>query len=289
MRSFFQDNQGFLLPHEGDKPLKPYQKDLVRILSPYSQAFCLRAQQSRELGHASFEGDFLTIEQRLGSLAAVLESERVFAAAQPNSPVYGKVTLTDIVGPPAGSRWMNAAGEKLDRALGQSQRLDYAVASLDNYARSKLPLRIAAYMEERLGRRLSEPQRIEVRNLFEQFMSGLLDESAKKLRPLEEFCEAVRSGRRAIPQYGLAVLNYLSRDSGFPSHAPPKLSDGTELDFGSELSRLVADPRSFGVELPNTGPHDSTGIAGGAGELHFARPATRLLGHWRADSLRVRF
>ena len=26
VRSFFRDNHGFLLPHEGEKPLKPYQK-----------------------------------------------------------------------------------------------------------------------------------------------------------------------------------------------------------------------------------------------------------------------
>jgi len=136
----------------------------VRILSPYSQSFCRTAEESRELGHASFEGDFLTIEQRLGSLSGVSEAERTFAGAQPNSPVYGKATLTDIVGPPAESRWMNAVGENLDRALGQSQRLDYAVTSLDNYARSKLPLRIAANMEKRLGHPLSEAQKAEVKD-----------------------------------------------------------------------------------------------------------------------------
>ena len=255
VRNFFQDNHGFLLPHQGEKPLKAYQKDLVRVLSPYSQAFCQTAEQSHELGHASFEGDFLTIEQRLGSLSAVLESERAFAGAQPNSPVYGKVTLTDIVGPPAESRWLDAATERLDRALGQSQRLDYAVASLDNFARSKLPLRIAAYTEKRLGRPLSEVQQAEVKDLFERFMANLLEASAKKLRPLEEFCQAVGSGRRTIPQHGLALLNYLARDSGIPSQAPSRMSDGTELDFGTELSRLVADPRSFGVELPN---HEQT-------------------------------
>ncbi len=255
VRNFFQDNHGFLLPREGEKPLKAYQKDLVRILSPYSRSFCRTPEESRELGHASFEGDFLTIEQRLDSLSAVAAAERTFAGAQPNSALYGKVTLTDIVGPPAESRWMNAVGERLDRALGQSQRLDYAVTSLDNYARSKLPLRIAANMEKRLGRPLSGGQKAEVKTLFEQFMASLLDESAKKLRPLEEFCEAVGSRRRSVPQYGLAVLNYLARDAVAPSRAPLKMSDGTELDFGRELSRLVADPRSFGVELPN---HETT-------------------------------
>jgi hypothetical protein len=254
VRGFFRDNHGFLLPHEGEKPLKPYQKDLVRILSPYSQSFCRTAEESRELGHASFEGDFLTIEQRLGSLSGVSEAERTFAGAQPNSPVYGKMTLTDIVGPPAESRWMNAVGENLDRALGQSQRLDYAVTSLDNYARSKLPLRIAANMEKRLGHPLSEAQKNEVKERFEEFMAGLMEKSAQKLRPLEEFCEAVGSRRRSIPQHGLAILNYLARDNGSLAPAPLKLSDGTELDFGGELSRVVADPRSFGVELPNTGP-----------------------------------
>jgi hypothetical protein len=84
-------------------------------------------------------------------------------------------------------------GEKLNLALGQSQRLDYAVTSLDSHARTKLPLRIAAYMEKRLGRPLSEPQKIEVRSLFERFMAGLLEESARKLRPFEKFCQAVGS------------------------------------------------------------------------------------------------
>ena len=87
----------------------------------------------------------------------------------------------------------NAAGEKLDRALRQSQRLDYAVTSLDSHARTKLPLRIAAYMEKRLGHPLSEPQKVEVRSLFERFMAGLLEESARKLRPFEKFCQAVGS------------------------------------------------------------------------------------------------
>jgi hypothetical protein len=64
IRNFFRGNDGFLLPHEGEKPLKPYQKHLARILSPYSQSLCRTPEQSRELGHASFEGDFLTIEQR---------------------------------------------------------------------------------------------------------------------------------------------------------------------------------------------------------------------------------
>jgi hypothetical protein len=254
VRGFFRDNHGFLLPHEGEKPLKPYQKDLVRILSPYSQSFCRTAEESRELGHASFDGDFLTIEQRLGSLSGVSEAERTFAGAQPNSPVYGKVTLTDIVGLPAESRWMNAVGENLDRALGQSQRLDYAVTSLDSYARSKLPLRIAANMEKRLGHPISEAQKVEVKELFEQFMAGLMEKSAQKLRPLEEFCEAVGSQRRSMPRHGLAILNYLARDTGSLARTPFKLSDGTELDFGDELSRVVADPRSFGVELPNHGP-----------------------------------
>src|SRR5207249_11894000 len=99
-----------------------------------------------------------------------LMAERSFASAQPNSPIYGKVTLTDIVGPPAESRWMEVVGEKLGRALGQSQRLDYAVTSLDNYIQSKLPLRIAVSMEKRLRRSLSETEKAEVKTLFDQFV-----------------------------------------------------------------------------------------------------------------------
>jgi hypothetical protein len=255
IRNFFSDSHGFLLPHEGEKPLKPYQKHLVRILSPYSQSLCRTSEQSRELGHAAFEGDFLTVEQRLDSFSGVLMAERTFASVQPNNPIYGKVTLSDVVGLPTENRWMEAVGEKLDRALGQSQRLDYAVTSLDSYVQSKLPLRIAANMEKQLDRSLSETERIEVRNLFDQFMAGLLVESDQKLQPLEEFCDAVEARRRSVPKHGLAVLNYLARDTGLPLKKPVKMSNGAKLDFGRELSRLVADPRSFGVELPN---HEAT-------------------------------
>ena len=255
IRNFFRDNEGFLLPYEGEKPLKPYQKHLVRILSPYSQSLCRRSEQSRELGYASFEGDFLTIEQRVESLSGVLMAERTFANVQPNSPVYGKVTLTDIVGLPAESRWMETVGEKLDRALGQSQRLDYAVTSLDNYVQTKLPLRIAASMEKRLRRSLSETEKAEVKTLFDQFVAELLTDGEQKLQPLEEFCDAVGARRRSVPKHGLAALNYLARDTASPIKGPVKMSDGTELDFGRELSRLVADPRSFGVELPE---HEAT-------------------------------
>jgi hypothetical protein len=251
IRNFFRDNHGFLLPHEGEKSLKPYQKHLVRLLSPYSQSLCRTPEQSRELGHASFEGDFLTIEQRVESLSGVLMAERTFASAQPNSPIYGKVTLTDIVGPPAESRWMEVVGEKLDRALGQSQRLDYAVTSLDNYVQSKLPLRIAANIERQLDRPLSGTERVEVKNLFDQFMADLVTDSQQRLQPLEEFCDAVGARRRSVPKHGLAVLTHLAHDTRSPAKRPVKMSDGTELDFGRELSRLVADPRSFGVELPN--------------------------------------
>ncbi len=250
IRNFFRDNEGFLLPHGGEKRLKSYQKDLVWILAPYSQSFCQKPDQSRELGNASFEGDFLTIEQRLDSLVGVLKAERTFASAQPNSPIHGKVTLSDIVGLPTENRWIEAVGEKLDRALGQSQRLDYAVTSLDNYVRGKLPLRIAANMEKQFDRPLSEAERSEVKALFDQFMAGLLKESEQKLRPLEKFCESVGVRPRLVPEHGLAVLNFLARDTSVPLKKPIKMSNGMKLDFGRELSRLVADPRSFGVELP---------------------------------------
>ena len=128
------------------------------------------------------------------------------------------------------------------------------MTSLDNYARSKLPLRIAANMEKRLGHPLSEAQKAEVKTLFEQFMAGLMDESAKKLRPLEEFCETVGSRRRSIPQHGLAVLNYLARDTGSLAQDPFKMSDGTELDFGGEMSRVVADPGVLAWSCRITGP-----------------------------------
>lgn len=252
VRNFFRDSEGFLFPHGVEKRLKSYQKDLVRILAPYSRSFCQKPEQSRELGHASFDGDFLTVEQRLDSFGGVLEAERTFANAQANSPNHGKVTLSDIVGFPTENRWIEAVGEKLDRALGQSQRLDYAVTSLDNYARSKLPLRIAANFERQLGRTFSEAERVEVKALFDQFMAGLLNKSEQKLKPLEEFCESVGMRRRSVPEHGLAILNYLARDTELPAKTLLKMSDGTELDFGRELARLVADPRSFGVELPES-------------------------------------
>jgi len=139
--------------------------------------------------------------------------------------------------------------------LGQSQRLDYAVTSLDNYVQSKLPLRIAANFERQLDRTFSESERTQVKALFDQFMAGLLKESRQKLRPLDEFCESVGVRRRSVPEHGLAILNYLARDTETSAKTLLKLSDGTELDFGRELARLVADPRSFGVELPE---HEAT-------------------------------
>lgn len=253
IRNFFRESEGFLLPPQGEKPLKPYQKHLVRILSPYCECFCQTPERSRQLGHASFEGDFLTIEQRVDSLAGVLRAEQKFANVQPNSPIYGKVTLSDIAGLPAEHGWTEAVSEKLDRALGQSQRLDHGLSSLDNYMRSKLPLRIAANIEKQLDRPLSEAQQAEVKDLFTQFMSKLLAESNRRLQPLELFCDAVGVQRRAVPEHGLAVLNYLARGIAPPVKSRVRMSDGTELDFGREISRLVADPRSFGVELPENG------------------------------------
>lgn len=250
VRNFFREHHGFLLPREGEQPLKPYQKQLARILSPYCQSFCASPEQSRQLGCASFDGDFLTVEQRVGSFADVLKAEQTFAEVPPNSPVHGKVTLMDIVGLPAESQWLQAAEEQLDRALGQSQRLDYAVLSLDNHVQTKLPLRIAAGMEKRLGRALTAAEQTEVKQLFDQFMTGLLAESREQLRPLDDFCGAVGTQRREVPEHGLAVLHCLARDTTVLQRPRFKMADGTELDFSAELARLVADPRSFGLELP---------------------------------------
>lgn len=252
-RSFFRDNHGFLLPAEEGRQLKSYQKDLALILSPYCRSFCDSPEKSKTLGHASFEGDYLTIEQRLDSLAGVLAAEEVFANSQPNSPIHGKVTLSDILGAPTNSQWLQAAEEKLDKALGQSQRLDYAVATLDSYVQSKLPLRIAASMEKRLGRALSHAQHEEVKEQFGKFMDGLLAESQHRLAPLDEFSSVVGGTRRSSPRYGLAILNHLSNQTAWSRTNAVKLSDGTEIDFSNELARLVADPRTFGVELPENG------------------------------------
>ncbi|ODU25328.1 MAG: hypothetical protein ABS95_00210 [Verrucomicrobia bacterium SCN 57-15] len=61
------------------------------------------------------------------------------------------------------------------------------------------------------------------------------------------------AARRSVPDQGLAVLNFLARETVLPAEGLVKMSDGTELDFGLELARLVGDPRSFGVELPKDG------------------------------------
>lgn len=273
-RSFFRDNHGFLLPAEEGRQLKPYQKELALILSPYCRSFCDSPDKAKALGHASFEGDYLTIEQRVDSLAGVLAAEGVFAKTQPNSPIHGKVTLSDILGASTDRHWTEAVGEKLDKALSQTQRLDYAVSTLDNYVQSKLPLRIAASVEKRLGRPLSATQQEEVKQLFGQFMDGLLAESQQRLAPLDEFTSAVGGEHRNTPRHGLAVLNHLATESVWAKSDVAKLSDGTEIDFSNELARLVADPRSFGVELPENG----------AAVQHAAQVA--LLNHMSREMLR---
>jgi len=253
VRSFFRDNHGFLLPAEEGQQLKPYQKNLAWILSPYCRSFCDSSDKSKALGYASFEGDYLTIEQRVDSIAGVLAAEDVFAKTPPNSPIHGKVTLSDILGTATENQWAQKAGEKLDKALNQTQRLGYAVSTLDNYVQAKLPLRIAASVEKRLGQALTNAQQEEVKQLFGQFMDRLVAESQQHLAPLDEFSSVVGGGCPNIPRYGLAVLNHVSRESAWGKSNTVKLSDGTEVDFSNELARLVADPRSFGIELPENG------------------------------------
>lgn len=251
IRGLFDENT-LLPPVESGRPLKSYQRDLLRIIAPYSACLCDSPAKSQSLGHASFSGDYLTVEQRADSFATVLKAELDFAAAPPNAATHGKVALADLLGVTAESGWLSATSEKLDETLGQSQRLNYVVSALDDYVQHKLPLRIAAQMERRLGQPLSEDQKREVHQLFGAFMAQIQEESDARLSPVDDFRCAVGVQLTEVPRAGLAVLNHLARDQTWAETQRPRarLSDGTEVDFTQELGRLLADPRSLGIELP---------------------------------------
>jgi hypothetical protein len=250
IRAFFRNQEGFLLPSRGTRPLEQYQKDLIRVLAPYTQSFCAQAEHAVKLGHASFDGDFLTVERRLSTFSEVLEAENRFAQERPNSPVYGNVTLSDIIGQPNEDHWRETIQENIDRVLGQTQRLAFAVDSLDTYVREKLPFRIAANAEKRIGRTLSEAEKKEVRQLFEGFFGEVLSESERKLAPLEALRQHVCVDRKPSPRFGLAAIGYLARDTRRPMEGVATMSNGAELNFRKELARLICDPRIVGLEMP---------------------------------------
>lgn len=250
IQRFLGENNGALVPSaEVVKPLTRNQKHLIKTLSPYTAGFCDSPTKMRDQGHASFKGDFLTIEQRACSFTEVLKAEQAFGEEMPNSPVYGKVTLMDIIGMQPDNKWLDAAGGKLDRVLGRSQTMDAVVGMLDNYVQTKLSSRIGDKINQRLGRKLTVEQLKEVESKFADFMETIQAECERFMAPLNDFRRSIGAEREVKPGAGLAVLHHLGKNNPWNSSQFFKLEDGTQLDFTTELAQLVAD-QGFGAELP---------------------------------------
>ena len=154
----------------------------MRILTPYSKPFCDDASKVRQLKVAGFEGDFMGVEQRVDSINGILETEEDFARQKPSSPIYGKVTLSDVLGTAADNSWEEFSKENLNATL-KNTRLGYAVNALDDHIKTKLSPTIVDHMAKVCGKRFSQDQREEVAREFRRFMATLIDASQKRMEP----------------------------------------------------------------------------------------------------------
>ena len=251
VRSFLRDTNGGLVPEDETKELKEHQKSLVRILTPYAKPFCDSPEKVRQLKVATFEGNYMGVEQRVDTIHGILETESDFAKQKPSSPIYGKVTLHDILGTINDNSWAESTNQYLNSTL-KNTRLGYAVTALDNHIKTKLTPTIVEHMSKACGQSFTTAQKDEVSKEFQRFMTTLVDASQKRLEPLRQFCNAVGQVSETTPEYGLALLNHLAGMSRIKPGTEFKLSDGTKLDFSEELKRVFADPRTFGAPLDNT-------------------------------------
>jgi hypothetical protein len=254
IRKFFADTNGGLVPPDNGQMLKPHQKAIVRILSPYSKPFVNDSADVRKKGVSGVNGDYLGVEQRINSIGEILEIEEDFARQKPTSPIHGKVTLSDVLGVPSDNTWREFSHDSVNKVM-DNTRLGYAVNSLDAHIKGKLPNVISAHMERACQKTFTPEQHMEVKQEFTRFMDTLTDASQKRLEPLRKFCATVGQTSETTPEQGLAVLNYLAGVSRISPKAEFTLSDGTKLDFSAELKKVFADPRTFGAPI-DSNPKD---------------------------------
>lgn len=250
IRGFFRQNNGGLVPNDETQPLTAHQKAMVRILTPYCKPFCNDASKVRQLKVSGLDGDYLGVEQRIDSIQGLLEVEDDFSKQRPSSPIYGKVTLSDVLGTVADNSWEESSKQYLNATL-KNTRLGYAVTALDNHIKTKLTPTIVEHMSKACGKTLTAGQTQEVSREFQRFMAILVDASQKRLDPLRKFCDSVGQVSDSTPDQGLALLNHLAGLSRMSPAAEFKLADGTKLDFSAEMKKLFADPRTFGAPLEN--------------------------------------
>jgi len=250
IRGFFRETNGGLVPNDETQPLKAHQKAMVRILTPYCKPFCSDASKVRQLKVSGLEGDYLGVEQRIDSIQGILDAEEDFGKQRPSSPIYGKVTLSDVLGAVADNSWEESSRQYLNATL-KNTRLGYAVSALDNHIKAKLTPTIVDHMSKTCGKTFTPGQKQEVSREFQRFMGMLIDAGQKRLDPLRKFCDSVGQVSDSTPEHGLAILNHLAGLSRINPTVEFKLADGTKLDFSAEMKKLFADPRTFGAPLEN--------------------------------------
>lgn len=248
VRGFFRSTHGSLVPEDETQALLPHQKSLTRILTPYSKHFCDDPSKVRQLNVAALDGNYLGVEQRINSVAGILEVEEDFSKQKPSSPIHGKITLSDMLGTAADNAWETGLREDLDSTL-RNTRLGYAVRALDSHIRTKLTPNIVDHMSRSLHRSFTEQEKEAVAQAFQTFMIRLAEDSQKRMAPLDRFCNAVGQVSKTKPDLGLAAVNYLAGFGRSQEQLKFNLPDGTELDFGRALSGLFTDPRTFGAPL----------------------------------------
>jgi hypothetical protein len=250
IQSFFKNGNGALVPADATQPLAGYQRNLVQILTPYSKHFCDDPSKVRELKVSKVEGRYLGVEQRMNSIMEIVDLEESFAGRNAASPLYGKVTLPDVLGNPQDQTWEVESRRHLDSTL-RNSRLTYAVSSMDDHIKSKLIPNISEHMSKALSRQLNPAQKAEVSAEFSRFMANIVDASQKRLEPLRKFERMMGHTNEVSPELGLAVLNHLADLNRMKTPIEYQLSDGTKLDFSSALNKLFADPRTFGAPIDN--------------------------------------
>ena len=165
VRGFFRSTHGSLVPEDETQALLPHQKSLTRILTPYSKHFCDDPSKVRQLNVAALDGNYLGVEQRINSVAGILEVEEDFSKQKPSSPIHGKITLSDMLGTAADNAWETGLREDLDSTL-RNTRLGYAVRALDSHIRTKLTPNIVDHMSRSLHRSFTEQEKEAVAQAF---------------------------------------------------------------------------------------------------------------------------
>ena len=202
---------------------------------------------------------------------------RISANSGRPAHIYGKVTLSDVLGAVADNSWEESSKQYLNATL-KNTRLGYAVNALDNHIKTKLTPTIVDHMSKACGKTFTPGQTQEVSREFQRFMAILIDASQKRLDPLRKFCDSVGQVSDSTPEQGLALLNHLAGLSRISPAAEFKLADGTKLDFSAEMKKLFADPRTFGAPLENLPKNVQQAANCRAPALHVPGDAERLLG-----------